>query len=162
MEPQSTVPLWLKGAVYFMFACCIGMGSFLVIGIMKSRSFQKARMEKLDRAGYEKIETAAELIVSNAPAKPTWYVASGVKLLHGSEASLALYCATGEISGTVHGDLLFVGRTLIIQPSAVLAGNLETTCWMVKNFGELRGELRGTKNFYVTNQTPLTTGTVRP
>ncbi len=162
MEPRiGTVPWWLKAAVFVMFGLCIFMAAFLVIGIKKAREFQKARIARLEREGYQKI-TGDNLIATNPPLFPTWFTAASVKLPDGANAPVALYCATGEISGTVRADVLFVGRTLIINPGAILASNLETTCWMVKNFGELRGELRGTQNFYVTNRTPMTDARPRP
>lgn len=157
MEPAQTVPVWLKFAVYLMFTLCIGMGAFLVLGILERRRHFTGIERRLAAAGYETVESQTDLTVTNPPQRPTRYNAPCVKLLNGADASVAMFCATGEITGTVRGDLLFVGiplshPTLVIHPGAVLASNVETTCWMVKNFGEIRGQLLGTRNFYLTNQ----------
>lgn len=166
MEPKTTVPLWLKLGVYVMFTLALGMGIFLVTGILKARRFNLERNARLTQAGYEKIETVLDLVITNPPARPTWYVGKSVTLLNGADASVAMTCATGEIRGTVRGDVTFIGiplshPTLIIQTNAEITGNLETTCWMVKNFGILRGQLIGTRNYYVTNLTPMTAGRPR-
>jgi hypothetical protein len=160
-EPKTTVPFYLKLAVYIMFALALGMGIFLTVGIVKARRFNLERNARLEAAGYEKIETQIDVIVTNPPTKPTWYIGKSITLLNGSDASIAMTCATGEIRGTVKGDVTFIGiplshPVLIIQTNAEITGNLETTCWMVKNFGTLRGQLIGTRNFYVTNMTPMT------
>lgn len=160
-EPKTTVPVYLKIAVYFMFALALGMGTFLTLGIIKTRKYNLERNTRLTAAGYEKIETQADLIITNPPTKPTWYTGKSVTLLNGSHASIAMTCATGDIRGIVQGDLTFIGiplshPTLLIATNGEITGNLETTCWMVKNFGKIHGQLLGTRNFYVTNMTPMT------
>ncbi len=164
---RKAVPWWLKAVVFVMFGLCIVMGVVLYTGVSKLRASHRELTARLEREGFEKIETTTDLVVTNPPSRPTWYIARTVKLLNGADASVAMYCATGEISGVVRGDVVFLGLplthpTLIINPGAQIASNVETTCWMLKNFGEVRGEFRGTKYFYVTNQTPLTTGTAKP
>ena len=167
MQQKNSVPWWLKTVVFVMLGLGVCAAVVLVMSILERRAHLRQIEDRLTRAGYEKIENLTDLVITNPPTKPTWYIAKSVTLLNGSLAPIAMYCATSTISGTVCGDVLFVGiplthPALIIQPGAILQSNLETTCWMLKNFGELRGQRLGTCYFYVTNRTPLTTGSATP
>lgn len=157
---RSHVPWWLKAAVYLMFGLCLAMGAVLVLGVVRGRKQYTALMERLEKAGYEKV-TGSAVVVSNRPTKPTWYqpgipesnaAPASVELLNGSDASVAIFAATGLVRGVVNGDLLFVGRTLILESDCVVTGNIETTCWMLQQFGRFEGQLLGTRNYHTTNR----------
>lgn len=163
-KSRSPVPWWLKAGVFTMFGLCLIMGAILVVGLMKGREHFRGINDRLTRAGYEKIAITS-IVVTNPPARPTWYLPAegdpdaapvSVEILNGSGASLAIFAATGIVHGVVRGDVLFVGRTLILEGDAIIESNLETTCWMVQNFGQVRGEMRGTRNYFTTNRNPMT------
>ena len=150
---SKRVPWWLKAATILMFLLCIAAAVVLVGGILQTRKVQAARMDRLRAEGYT-IVTGDQMVVSAPVAAKTWYQAGSVRLTNGADTSVALYCATGEIRGTVKGDVLFVGRTLFVEPGAVIEGHLETTCWLLQNMGEVRGGLLGTRYYMLTNRAP--------
>ena len=90
MEPKTTVPVWLKLAVYTMFAMSVGLGIYLYRGIKERRQYLRNLDERLAKRGFEKIENLTDLVITNPPKNPTWYVAKSVTLVNGSDAPVAM------------------------------------------------------------------------
>jgi hypothetical protein len=150
---SNRVPWWLKAVTFLMIGLCAVAAFALFGGIYTTRKMHRERMERLEREGYARVK-GDQLVVSNRTTAKTWYEAGSVRIMDGADASVAMYCATGELRGTVKGDVLFVGRTLFVEPGTVIEGHLETTCWLLQNMGTVRDGLRGTKYYFLTNRAP--------
>ena len=157
---NTPVPWWLKAAVFAMFGLCVVMGVVLIGGLIQGRRQNKALVQRLETSGYEKL-IGMHQTISNRLTRPTWLlpdatstdmVPASVQILAGSDASVAIFAATGLVRGVVNGDLLFVGRVLILEDDCVVKGRVETKCWMVQQFGKIEGELAGTRNYHTTNR----------
>jgi len=62
--------------------------------------------------------------VSQPVSKPTVYVAQVVKLNADADADLAVMAQVAEIAATVHGDIDFLGQTLVVKRNGVLHGDI--------------------------------------
>ena len=78
-----------------------------------------------------------------------------VRLHDGSDADLALICQMAEISGTVKGDIAFVGQMLLIKKDAVVEGDINVENGQVITVqGTVKGEIKGNYQQLHRTKTP--------
>lgn len=140
---QGRTPIFLKIAALTMASLALCLAVALGIGIWQSRKLNNQRQERLTREGY-RIVQGETLVFTNRLTLPTWFQAMNVSVLDGSEAGIAMYCATGLIRGVVKGPVLFVGQHLTVAADAVIEKDLETTCQRLDLQGRVKGLVLGT------------------
>lgn len=102
--------------------------------------------------GYERVQGQV-IEVSQPVSKPTVYVAQVVKLNADADADLAVMAQVAEIAATVHGDIDFLGQTLVVKPNGVVHGDIRVQGAQVIDVkGTVDGEIAG--SYQILRQPP--------
>ncbi len=99
-------------------------------------------LAEFEEKGFKKVSSQM-LTITEAPSEPTVYVAQTVKIDADVDVEIALICQMAELSGTYSKKVYFRGQMLTVKPNGHLEGDLDVTCQLIQNFGEIDGEVTG-------------------
>jgi hypothetical protein len=145
-QPKSTGSKCLIGCgigclvLIILSGLILGVGGYFgykyVIGKVNTWS------KEFEDMGFEKVK--GQIIeIANDVNVPTLYMGQTVKIMGDCKKDIAIIAQTAEIHGKVDGTVYFRGQVLVIQPRAVIEGDLDVKAQSIEIYGQVKGQIKG-------------------
>jgi hypothetical protein len=146
-QPKSTGSKCLIGCGIGCLLLVIISGLVLGVGGYFAYKYTTGKInawsQKFEDMGFEKIKGQIIEIVNDVNV-PTLYLGQTVKVMGDCKKDIAIIAQSAEIHGKVAGTVYFRGQRLVIQPRAVIEGDLDVKAQSIEIYGQVKGQIKGT------------------
>ncbi|MBN1788814.1 MAG: hypothetical protein JW806_10545 [Sedimentisphaerales bacterium] len=98
--------------------------------------------QEFENMGFEKVKGQIIEVAEDVNA-PKLYLGQTVKIMGNCEKDVAIISQIAEIHSNVKGTVYFRGQSIIIQPGAVIEGDLDIVAQTVEVYGQVKGDIKG-------------------